>query len=86
MSWPTPAIRRDWMANNNESRLNLEGHTPTAHLYGGRWRPACAADACIDPNSLDVWDHRDRAAAVDQARDILTGRIHGPAAGQEHHA
>ena len=86
MSWPSPAMRADWWSNNHESRLNLEGHAPTAHLYGGRWRPACATDACIDPDDPGVYDHHDPAAAVDQARDILTGRIHGPAAGQEHHA
>lgn len=76
MSWPNPAQRAGWFAQNCESRF--EGHAPTAHNYGGRWRAACATDQCINPDDPAVYDHHDHADALDQARNILTGRIHGP--------
>lgn len=77
MSFPNPAERADWF------RGNFEGHAPTAHLVDfDRYVPACT-DGCIDPAELGVLVHSVRANAVDQAVDILAGRIHGPAAGQE---
>lgn len=67
----------DWHASN------FEGHAPRAHLLDtDRWVPACH-DGCIRPDEPGVLVHADHAAAVDQAVEILAGRIHGPRAGQE---
>jgi hypothetical protein len=59
--------------------LDLEGHRPAARIRGGRWHPACGLDDCIRPEDLPGLGHFDYASALDEARLILEGRIHGPA-------
>jgi hypothetical protein len=76
MTFPTPAERGWW--GNYESPVPLEGHTPAyLMLAAGQYLPACRCD-CLqgDPGLLP---HTTWFDALDDARTILTHRIHGGA-------
>jgi hypothetical protein len=75
MTFPTPA-QRGWFGSNYESPMQLEGHAPAyTALAAGQYLPACRCD-CLqgDPGLLP---HTTWLDALDDARTILTHRIHG---------
>jgi hypothetical protein len=78
MTFPTPA-ERGWFGSNYERPMPLEGHEPAVNaLAAGQYLPACLC-GCIntDPGLLP---HATWFDALDDARTILTHRIHGDGA------
>lgn len=78
MSWPTNAERAGWFAQQFERPMPLEGHVPAyTMLAAGQYIPTCRC-GCLgdDPGLLQ---HGTWFEALDDARAILTTRIHGDA-------
>lgn len=70
---PTPDELGEWLSSNHE----LEGHIPACRmLAAGQYVPACRTDSCID-NDPGLLMHATWFDALDDARTILTHRIHG---------
>jgi hypothetical protein len=90
MTFPSPALRADWWASNNEGahaadQLYGHGHRPDVEQIGAAWVPACR---CPNPNCTRADDnsrrtHHTWGAAWHAAVRNLTDSEHGPNAGQE---
>lgn len=66
----------DWFSSNHE-RMPLEGHQPAYRmLAAGQYVPTCRTDSCIDDDP-GLLMHTTWFDALDDARIILTHRIHG---------
>ena len=81
MTDPNNAQRRDWFSSQFE-RL-ADGHEAAyAAVTFGRYKPACRC-GCINEDDPALLIHPTWFEALDDARSIIAGTIHGPAASQE---